>query len=168
MRLTITALLCLIIFSCSGSKSAATESKPSKKELKGTWQVTNIRFVGKEGLYKVNLFDLADSPCFKNSEWVFIPNNGTGKFNLNTSNNCTASTNRILWSFYDAGGAQYYFQFKFVNEKNKPLSVTKSGYRMRISNLTPSTMETRVKTSSQGHPFDIVLTFDKISDTITL
>lgn len=168
MKQLISTLLCVLIFSCSASKSATGASKPNKTDLKGTWEVTNIRFVGEEGLYKADIFDTADSACFKNSEWVFIPNNGTGKFTLNETNNCDLMTQRILWSFFEASDGTYDFQFKMVNEKNKPLSDTKSGYRMRITDLSVSNMETRVKTTQQGNPFEVVLTFQKISDDISL
>ena len=40
------ALFSLLILACSGTKSAAGASKPNKKDLKGTWEVTNMRFVG--------------------------------------------------------------------------------------------------------------------------
>ena len=80
---SIVAALLLSLVGCAsmgGGSSGA--QKPSKKMLKGTWQVTNIRFVGHQGLYKADLFDVADSACFKGSEWVFIPNNGAGRFSL--------------------------------------------------------------------------------------
>jgi hypothetical protein len=168
MKQLISTLLCVLIFSCSASKSATGASKPNKKDLKGTWQVTNIRFVGEEGIYKAMLFDSADSACFKNSEWVFIPNNATGKFTLNQTNNCEAISQRILWSFFEVGDGTYDFQFKFVNEKNKPIANKTSGYRSKITNLSASEMETRVKTTHQGQNFDVVLSFKKISDDINL
>lgn len=162
------ALFSLLILACSGTKSATGASKPNKKDLKGSWQVANIRFVGEEGLYKAMLFDTADSACFKNSEWVFIPNNGTGKFTLGQTTRCEPTSQRILWSFFEAGDDSYDFQFKLVDDKNKPLAANKSGYRMRISNLTASSMETRVKTTSQGKDFDVVMTFQKTSEDFNL
>jgi len=156
------------MISCTSTKGVAGAAKPSKKDLKGTWQVTNIRFVGEAGLYKADLFDSADSACFKGSEWVFIPNNNTGKFTLSKSNNCDAISQRILWSFFDAGDGSYDFQFKFVDAKNKPLADKKSGYRLKISNLSTSTMETRVQTTNNGEAFDVVLTFEKTSENFTL
>ncbi|MEM9143488.1 MAG: hypothetical protein AAGA86_10910, partial [Bacteroidota bacterium] len=136
MRKLSFALLGLLIMSCSASKSGTSASKPNKKMLKGTWEVNDIRFVGEEGLYKAELFDTADSPCFKGSQWVFIPNNATGKFTLSRANSCDGSTHRILWSLFDAGDGTQDFQFKFVDNKNKPLSASKSGYRSEISNLS--------------------------------
>ncbi|MEO1010505.1 MAG: hypothetical protein AAFX53_04315 [Bacteroidota bacterium] len=162
------ALLGLLIMSCSATQSGASANKPNKKTLKGTWEVTDIRFVGEDGLYKADLFDTADSPCFKGSQWVFIPNNATGKFTLSSANRCAGSTHRILWSFFDSGDGTHDFQFKFVDAKNKPLSASKSGYRMKIANLSPATMETRVKTSQGGNPFEVVLSMSKVSEDITL
>jgi hypothetical protein len=168
MKPLISTLLCVLIFSCSSSKSATGPGKPNKKDLKGTWEVTNIKFVGEEGLYKANIFDTAGSVCFKNSEWVFIPNNATGRFTLNQTNNCEAISQRILWSFFESEDGTYDFQFKFVNAKNKPLADKMSGYRLKITDLSASTMETRVQTTQNGQDIDVVLSFQKISDEINL
>jgi hypothetical protein len=159
----------LLIISCSATKSGGSAStKLSQRTLKGTWQVTDIRFVGEGGLYKANVFDLADSPCFKGSEWVFIPNNGTGKFTLSDANRCDGSAHRILWSFADQGNSTALFSFKFVDEKNKPLSGDKSGYRTSIEGLTASSFELRVNTSYEGKAFDVVMSLTKVSDEFSL
>ncbi|MGB5237233.1 MAG: hypothetical protein WBM43_00645 [Flavobacteriaceae bacterium] len=158
-----------LMLSCSASKSGGdTTAKMNKRTLKGTWEVTDIRFVGEEGLYKANLFGLADSPCFKGSDWVFIPNNGTGKFTIEAANRCEAGTHRILWSFNETGYGSTQFQFKYVDEKNKPFSGDKSGYRAKIDTLTPSNMVLRVKSNYQGSSFDVILTMDKTSEDYTL
>lgn len=172
MKKLIYLTLALLVMSCSSTKSTSGEAvaeKPSKKLLKGTWQVTDIRFVGDKGLYKANLFDLADSPCFKGSEWVFIPNNGSGKFTINSAaSQCESTVNRIHWSFYDSGDGSYQFQMKYVDEKNKPLDAANRGYRSNIDELNESTMIMRVATTYEGNPFDVVMTFSKTSDDITL
>ncbi|MGI9547762.1 MAG: lipocalin family protein [Flavobacteriaceae bacterium] len=162
-------LMVALIVSCSASKSgSSTATKMNKKTLKGTWEVSDIRFVGEEGLYKANLFGLADSPCFKGSDWVFIPNNGTGKFTIESASRCEAGTHRILWSFNETGYGSTQFQFKYVDEKNKPLSGDKSGYRAKIDTLTDSNMVLRVKSNYQGTAFDVVLTMNKVSEDYTL
>ncbi len=163
--------LCLAAFivSCSASKSgSASATKLNKRTLKGTWEVSDIRFVGEEGLYKANLFGLADSPCFKGSDWVFIPNNGTGKFTIEPADRCQAGSRRILWSFNETGYGSTQFQFKYVDERNKPLSGDRSGYRANIDALTESNMVLRVKTNYQGTAFDVVLTMNKISEDYSL
>ena len=164
-------VLTLFIVSCSSTQSSGgstSSTKISKKTLKGTWEVTNIRFVGDKGLYKANLFDIADSPCFKGSQWVFIPNNGSGKFSINSSAHCEASTHRIHWSFYEPGDGTYQMQFKFVDEKNKPIDAANRGYRSNIDHLDANNMEMRVATTYEGNPFDVVMTFSKVSEDFAL
>ncbi|MDH3321560.1 MAG: lipocalin family protein [Flavobacteriaceae bacterium] len=164
-------VIAILLMSCgssSSSSSSESSTKLSKKTLKGTWEVTNIRFVGDKGLYKANLFDLADSPCFKGSQWVFIPNNGSGKFDINASSYCEASTNRIHWSFFEPGDGTYQFQFKYVDEKNKPLDAANRGYRSDIVNLSENSMEMRIATTYEGNPFDVMMTFTKVSEDFAL
>ncbi len=161
--------LAALVMSCGSTQSGASSAtKMNKKTLKGTWEISEIRFVGEEGLYKADLFGLADSPCFKGSDWVFIPNNGTGKFTIQPANRCQAGTHRILWSFNESGDGSTQFQFKYVDEKNKPLSGDRSGYRAKIDVLTTSNMVLRVKSNYQGTPFDVVLTMNKTSEDYTL
>lgn len=161
-KLLLLSFILLFLSSC-GSTQSSSEAKPSKTTLKGTWKITNIRFVGEEGLYKANLFDMADSACFKNSEWVFIPNNGSGKYVINESAHCEAVATRIHWSFYEPGDGSYQFQFKYVDEKNKPIDAANRGYRSNIDSLEENTMTMRVETTHEGKEFDVVLTFTKIS-----
>lgn len=160
-------LLSFLLISCGASQSDTT-FKPSKKTLKGTWAVTEIRFVGEKGLYKANLFDMADSACFKESEWVFIPNNGSGKYSIKEASQCEAVTTRIHWSFFEPGDGTYQFQFKYVDEKNKPIDSANRGYRSKIESLTESTMVMRVATSYEGNPFDVVMTYTKVSEDFAL
>ncbi len=165
-------IFALVIISCSSSSSTTSSApkaeKLSKKTLKGTWEITDIKFIGDKGLYKAFLFDLADSPCFKGSQWVFIPNNGSGKFSLPGGSNCEAVTNRIHWSFYEPGDATYQFQFKYVDEKGKSLDAANTGYRSNIDELTPNSMIMRVASTYEGNPFDVLLTYTKVSEDITL
>ena len=90
------SLIFLILVGCGSTKDL--NGIPGKKTLKGEWQVDDIEFFGAEGTYKAYLFDIADSYCFKNSVWMFIPNNYTGKFTLTSnSSNCESTTARIRW-----------------------------------------------------------------------
>ncbi|RLD86459.1 MAG: hypothetical protein DRJ07_00715 [Bacteroidetes bacterium] len=171
MKKLLYLVLTLFIVSCSSTQSSggsSSSTKISKKTLKGTWEVTNIRFVGDKGLYKAHLFDIADSPCFKGSQWVFIPNNGSGKFSINSSAHCEASAHRIHWSFFEPGDGSYQMQFKFVDEKNKPLDAANRGYRSNIDQLDANQMVMRVATTYEGNPFDVVMTFSKVSEDFAL
>ncbi|MCO4822041.1 MAG: lipocalin family protein [Flavobacteriaceae bacterium] len=168
MKKLVLIFLSAILFNCGSSKDT-TSTKLSKKTLKGTWEVTAIRFVGEQGLYKADMFDFADSPCFKGSTWVFIPNNGSGKFTTNASpSQCDGAGSRIHWSFFEPGDGSYLFQFKYVDDKNKPIDPSNSGYRSKIETLTETEMSMRVSVTHKGNPFDVVMTFSKTSDDITL
>ena len=167
-KLLFLTFLILMASSC-GSTQSNTTAKPSKKTLKGTWEITDIRFVGEKGLYKATLFDMADSACFKGSEWVFIPNNGSGKYSINnTASQCEPVATRIHWSFYEPGDGTYQFQFKYVDEKNKPIDAANRGYRSVIESLEENTMPMRVQTTYEGQEFDVVLTFTKVSEDFAL
>ena len=168
-KILLVSFFSVLMLSCGASKTDSA-AKPSKKTLKGTWQVTNLRFVGEQGLYKATMFDLADSPCFKGSEWVFIPNNGSGKFSLTGEggSHCEPVTSRIHWSFYEPGDGSYQFQFKYVDEKNKPLDPANRGYRCTIDDLQPTVMEMRVEVTYEGKPFDVVMSFEKVSEDFAL
>lgn len=169
MKNTIYLVLAMLIVSCSATTTATSQSAVMKKKtLKGTWSLTDIRFIGEEGLYKADLFGIADSPCFKGGEWMFIPNNGTGRFSINGSDRCQEGTHRILWSFYEPGDGSTELQFKLVDAKNKPLSGDKSGYRMIIKSLTETKTVFMVEVDYKGKPFDVELTLDKVSKDVTL
>lgn len=159
--------LALLVTACSGTKS--TTGIPGKKTLKGTWQVTNIRFVGDKGLYKANMFDFADSACFKGSEWVFVPNNGSGKFTTAANGSqCGVNSSRFHWSYFDSGNGGTQFQFYLTDAKGKRIDAAKSGHRANIDSLDGSSLVMRVPTTYQGNPFDVVMTFSKISDNVML
>lgn len=159
-------LLFLSLLGC-GAKQSVSEL-PGKRILKGTWEVTNIDFIGAEGVYKAFLFDAADSACFKGSEWVFIPNNASGRFTTNASNSaCDVLNYRIIWSFLEVGNSKF-FQFKYADEKNRPQSKDKSGYRADINELTAGNMTITVPSTYEGKSFNVVMKFEKKSDNINL
>jgi hypothetical protein len=169
MKNTIYLVLAMLVVSCGSTTTATSQpAQMKKKMLKGTWSLTDIRFVGEKGLYKADLFGVADSPCFKGGEWLFIPNNGTGRFSINGSERCQEGTYRILWSFYEPGDGSTELQFKLVDAKNKPLSGDKSGYRMTVESLDEANAVFRVKVDYDGQPFDVVLTLNKVSNDVKL
>jgi len=172
MKKIIYLTLAVLVLSCGSAKTDSSEeestSKINKKTLKGTWEVTDIKFVGDQGLYKANLFDMADSACFVSGQWVFIPNNGSGKFSINSSSQCEATATRIHWSLFEPGDGTYQLQFKYVDEKNKPIDNANRGYRSNIDQLDDETMVMTVATTYEGNPFDVVMTFKKVSEDIAL
>lgn len=159
-------LVCCCLLGCGATKNGS--ELPGKRTLKGTWEVTDIKFIGEEGIYKAFLFDAADSACFKGSEWVFIPNNASGRYTTNASNStCNILNYRIIWSFFENGNNKS-FQFKYADEKNRPQSKNKTGYRAEINELSTNNMIITVPSTYEGKSFNVVMTFNKTSDNINL
>ncbi len=165
MKNFIYATLAFLLISCSITKP---ETKQSKKTLKGTWEVVNIRFVSDKGMNKASLFDLVDVNCFKGSEWVFIPENGRGKFTILNSGQCENSINRIHWSLHEPGDGTFQFQFKYVDTKNNPINNENRGYRSKIEQFDTNSMIMRIATTFEGNSFEIAMTFNKTSEEINL
>lgn len=166
MKKLTSILIIVVLFGCGATKNGS--ELPGKRTLKGTWEVTDINFIGAEGIYKAFLFDAADSACFKGSEWVFIPNNATGRFTTNLSNStCNALNYRIIWSFFESGSDKS-FQFKYADEKNRPQSKDKTGYRATITELSESYMAVTVPSTYEGKTFNVVMKFSKKSDNLKL
>lgn len=158
MKNYIYAMLAFLLLSCSLTQS--TQTKPTKKTLKGTWEVTNIKSVGNNGVAIDDLFGLANSSCFKGSEWVFVPSNGSGKFTLLNTSQCESSSNPIDWSLHEPGDGTFQFQFKYANNNR--------GYGSKIDQLNANSMIMRVATTYKGKPITVVLTFNKISEEINM
>ncbi len=166
MKKIASILIVFCLFSCGASKSGS--ELPGKRALKGTWEVTNISFIGADGIYKAFLFDAADSACFKGSEWVFIPNNASGRFTTNVSNSsCSIVNYRIIWSFFESDNVKS-FQFKYADERNRPQSKDKSGYRATINELSKTNMTITVPSTFEGKSFNVVMKFNKKSDNLNL
>jgi major membrane immunogen (membrane-anchored lipoprotein) len=166
MKNTILVFVSLLLLSCGASKSAS--NVPNEKTLKGEWQITSYEFLGKQGTYKAKMFNLDDVSCFKNSVWMFIPNNNTGKFTTAQSNSsCQVQTSRIKWSFVNATSGKL-LQFKYVDNKNKPIDAMNRGYQLKIMSLDPNSMKANVNVEVDGSPFTVVLTFNKISENVNL
>ena len=166
MKKILLSLLIVFLTQCSARKEF--NGVAGKKTLKGTWTVTNIEFYGTEGTYKAKLFDFADSACFKNSDWMFIPNNGSGKFTTTKANSqCEVATSRIHWTYYDTESLRY-LQMKLVDNKNKPIDPQNRGYRIKITSLNATTMTTETDVTSEGRPFTVKMTFQKTSSNVKL
>jgi hypothetical protein len=166
MKKIICLFALLILGSCGSSKSVTGE--PKEKTLKGEWQITSVKFQGEQGTYKAKMFGFDDTSCFKNSIWMFIPNNNTGKFTTsNNSSFCESQTARIIWSFVQSDSGKL-LQFKYVNQKNKNIDAMNRGYQLKINNLEASSMSASVGVVVNGSPFNVNLIFNKISDNVNL
>lgn len=150
----------LSLISCSVTQ---TTTKPNKQTLEGVWEITNVKYIGEGGMYKSDLFDLAETDCFKGSEWVLQPSNGGGKITILNSDLCHNSISKIYWSLHEPGDGSYQFQFKFVNNEASESSNNK-GYQTKINQFTTNSLVMRASTKNMEKEILIELTFERISN----
>lgn len=166
MKKIVYLITLFILTSCGSTKSVTGE--PKEKTLKGEWEISSVKFQGEQGTYKAKMFGLDDTSCFKNSVWMFIPNNNTGKFTTSSNNtSCESKTARIIWSFVQ-GDTGKLLQFKYVDQKNKNIDAMNRGYQLKINNLTANSMSASVSVIVNGKPFNVNLIFNKISENVNL
>ena len=165
MKYYMSVMLPLLFFSCVVTQ---TESKATKFTLKGTWEVTEVKFIGDSGLYDVDLFDLVQADCFKGSEWVLIPDNGSGKLTILNSDLCENKIQKIHWSLHEPGDGSFQFQFKYIDLAENESMNSNRGYLSKIKNLNSTSMIMNVNQKINDKPYEIEMTLNKISDEIVL
>lgn len=150
----------VLLTACGSSKKAGT-SVPSRDNVKGNWQVTDIKYSGVatgENL-SFTLLDEGSESCVVGSTWI-LPNNGKGTYIINGSGNgCVQGERPIVWSYRKDGG-EAYFQYKRVEGGVKPKDVTE-GYRFRIASADGSTLVLESNIVYEGRPLVIIYTLQK-------
>lgn len=157
-----TFLLAAVLFaSCGGSKKAGTASLPDRNDVKGNWQVTDIRYSGVASGEKLSfkLLDEGNEACLRGSTWN-LPNNGKGSYIINGSGTgCVQGERSIVWS-YRKEGDNAYFQYKRMEGGEKPKDI-EDGYRFRIASATESSLVLESTISFEGRPIVIIYTLQK-------
>jgi hypothetical protein len=151
------AAILLILFttfllSCTTSKNA-TNLKPTRSHLAGTWTISDIAVNMPAGYQVTDVFDEAPYTDFKGSTWNLI-RNGNGSFAL-----INGTKVNIYWGIYGSG-ADAQLEFKKLNSM-KPKNV-ESGYRLKLgpisSNNFTATSQLDAGNNSTG---SITYTFTK-------
>ena len=155
MKKLILYLIIGSLLSCGSSKVV----KQSEKTIKGNWSLSSITY-SKTGDYDVTLLNDTSKECFEGSLWQFIPNNNTGLYNIS---NTSCNTGERYFNFaiqeIDEVTGYYDFLLKPTNEKGK--SETNSGFRMRLTSLSETSMQWQQTVSTNGAPFIINMNFTK-------
>ena len=140
------------LFSCTTSKNA-TNLKPTRGHLAGTWTISDIA-VNMPDNYKVtNAFDEAPYTDFKGSTWDLI-RNGNGSFTLTNG-----TKENIYWGIYGSGDNTE-FGFKKLNGM-KPKNVT-SGYRLKLGTISNNSFTaTSIVDAGNNSTGSITYTFTK-------
>ncbi len=145
-------LFMAFFFSCTSSKNA-TDLKPTRNHLAGTWTITDIAVEMPAGFKVTNAFDEAPYTDFKGSTWNLI-RNGKGSFTLTNG-----TKENIFWSIYGSG-SNAEFQFKKLNGM-KPKNV-ETGYRLQLGPISNNSFTAKsVVDAGNGNSGSITYTFTK-------
>jgi len=138
------------MFSCKPTMDAK-----SQYGLKGNWTLTEVSNIGGD-FVKITSFDIADSKCFKNSQWKFVSNNNSGTVNLTGGGACPMYEGNFKWFITPSGE----FEFKFVDQGEKAKNVT-TGYKMKVKNQSASSFDLVNTFYVGGQGYDVTYHFQK-------
>jgi hypothetical protein len=149
-------LIAVALFGCGSSKTV----RDSKKAIKGDWTLSTITY-SKTGKYNVTLLNDTSKDCFEGSTWQFIPNNNTGTYTINESS-CSTGVRNFVFTIQeiDQLTGLYDFLLKPTNEKNK--SETNQGFRLKLTELSETTMQWQQTVLLEGESFSINMNFTKL------
>ncbi len=154
-KFLILTIVAAFSFACGTPKTV----QESQKVIKGYWTLDDISYDA-AGTFNVTLFNDSSSECMEGSTWRFIPNNNTGNY---TIENASCQTGQRFFRFdiqqIDKSTGLYDFTLKPTNEKYK--SDDKSGFRLRLAQLTDSSMIWEQTVTLEGKPFKITMQFSK-------
>lgn len=145
-----------VLMSCAGAKTAQSQ-RAEFLEMKGDWQITSINY---DQNYKIKPFDQgADANCFVGSQWHLVPNNNTGSYTVNGSNECPSFTQPI--SFQVQNGTT--FLFKQVPQDVKRKQVTQ-GYELTLVGQTENSFSLEQNIPFDGENVRVVYNFQRVGN----
>ncbi|MBB6680445.1 lipocalin family protein [Aequorivita sp. 609] len=157
-KLIMLALVAATAFACGTPKTV----QESRKVIKGYWNLDEVSY-DSSGTFNVTMFNDTSAECFEGSMWRFIPNNNTGRYNIENSNCPTGERNFIFTiQEIDPTSGLYDFLLKPTNAKGK--SDTNAGYRLRLTQLNENSMRWEQTVNLDGKPFKINMNFSKINE----
>lgn len=154
-KIVLLALIAVTVISCGTPKTVIQ----SKKEIKGSWNLTNISY-SEEGDFNVSMFDMATKECFEGSSWKFIPNNNTGNYSF-SGGDCPTEENYFIFTIQEMDQATGLYDFLLKPTNSKKKSATNVGYRLQLTQLSETAMQWNQTLNVDGKPFTITMNFTK-------
>ena len=147
----------LILDSCSPKTTTGTVAA-KRGDVSGNWVLTNITFERIPEIAVKSFLGENSYKCFIGSTWN-LTNSGNGTYDLLSSTSCAAKTQNIFWSVSTADET---FQFKKINEGEKPKNIT-DGYRLMLSSATNTNMVIKSPIEYGSGSAFVVMNFSKTS-----
>ena len=141
--------------SCSPKTTTGTVAA-KRGDVSGNWVLATINFEGIPEVAVKSFLGENSYKCFIGSTWN-LTNSGNGTYDLPTSTLCNAKTQNIFWSVSTTDET---FQYKKINEGEKPKSVT-DGYRLMLSSASNNNLVIKSPIQYGGGSAYVVLNFTK-------
>jgi hypothetical protein len=146
-------LLTVLLYGCKANQSKQLDNK-TEAGMKGTWTISSVTYTGSDYI-KVKSFEIADSQCFVGSTWNFVSNNNKGDVTIAKSG-CASFTSPITWYINLEGN----YVMKVLNADEKAKKI-RSGYVLKLANLTDNSFQLVDKINVGGTITDVVYQFIK-------
>lgn len=153
------AITSLIIFDSCSPKTTTGTIAAKRGDVSGNWVLTTISFENIPEIAVKSFLGENSYKCFIGSTWN-LTNSGNGSYDLPMSTNCEAKTQPIFWSVSTADET---FQFKKVNEGEKPKNI-RDGYRLMLSSASSSNMVIKSPIEYGSGSAYVVLNFTKATN----
>ena len=150
------AIASIIALQSCSPKAGTTAVMAKRGDLTGNWTLTNINFENIPEVAVKSFLGESSYKCFIGSTWS-LTNSGNGSYSLPGSDICAAKTQSIFWS---VSVADETFQFKKVNDGEKPKNIT-DGYRLMLSSANDGSMVIKSPIQYGNITAYIVLNFTK-------
>ncbi len=141
--------------SCSPKTTSGTVAA-KRGDVSGNWVLTTVTFENIPEIAVKSFLGENSYKCFIGSTWN-LTNSGNGTYDLPASTTCDAKTQNIFWSVSTADET---FQFKKIDEGEKPKNVT-DGYRLMLSSASNTNMIIKSPIEYGSGSAYVVLNFTK-------
>lgn len=134
--------------------------KDSKKVMKGEWVLNSVTY-DESGQYRITLLGDESKDCFEGSTWRFIPNNNTGVYTIGSAG-CSVGDRNFIFTIQEIDASTGYYDFLLKPTDSRGKSETNQGFRMRLAQLSETTMTWQQNLTVDGKPFRLNLNFTKL------
>lgn len=157
MKYGIITIVAFLFISCG----PAYKANKAEKNFKGEWILKSVSFPNSSGFFDVELFDVANTTCFENSVWNFVPNNSTGNFILD-GNNCSKTEQEFVWYVDKTTVQNINKEILFKITTGRKAKAVDRGVRIKIKSLLANRMVWEQTVMFKGKQINIEISFSKL------
>ncbi|RYG20009.1 MAG: hypothetical protein EOO07_05695 [Chitinophagaceae bacterium] len=153
------ALSATLAFDSCSPKTTTGTVAAKRGDVSGNWVLSTVTFENIPEVAVKSFLGENSYKCFIGSTWK-LTNSGNGSYDLLESGLCGVKTQPIFWSVSTADET---FQFKKINEGEKPKNIT-DGYRLMLSSASKENMVIKSPIQYGTGSAYVVLNFTKATN----